>query len=105
MDGDLALCPRWRLTLDRPVTLRGSSSGQVVRTRTVYVTRGKGGCEGAPLMQVPVPSQPDSVPFVYNASPPVRPGSRVIRPPDPELHWTVLRVLEPVWFEQAHLER
>src|SRR5438309_9764483 len=32
-------CPRWRLTLDRPVTLRGKASGRIVRTETLYVAR------------------------------------------------------------------
>jgi hypothetical protein len=103
--GNLALCPRWRLTLDRPVTLRGTPSGQVARTQTVYVARSKGGCAGTALVQVPAPAQPATVPFMYVVIQPVRPGSRVVRPSDPELHWTVLRVLEPVWFEQARLER
>jgi hypothetical protein len=102
--GDLAICPRWRLTLDRPVTLRGTSSGQVVRTQTVYVTRSKGGCEGAPMMQIPVPSQPATVPFMYVVTEPVRPGSRVARPRDPKIRWTALRVVEPLWFEEARLE-
>jgi hypothetical protein len=104
IEADLAICPRWRVTLDRPVTLRGAASGQVVRTQTVYVTRDKGGCEGAPLVQLPVPSQPATVPFMYVVSEPVRPGSRVVGPPAPEFHWTALRVLEPLWFEEARLE-
>src|SRR5262245_15437147 len=66
----LAICPRWRLTLDRPVPLRGATSGQVVRTQRVYVTRGAGGCRGAPLLQVPTPKQPATVPFMYNAGRP-----------------------------------
>lgn len=102
--GDLALCPRWRLTLDRPVTLRATPSGRVARTQTVYVTRSKGGCEGAPLVQVPAPPQSATVPFMYVVQS-VRPGNRIIGLPDPELRWTVLRVLEPLWFEEARLER
>jgi hypothetical protein len=100
--GDLAICPRWRLTLDRPVTLRGTASAQVVRTDTVYVTRSNGGCWGAPLLQVPKPSQPETVPFQFLVAQPVPPRSRV-RPPAPELRWTTLRVLEPLWFEEARL--
>lgn len=102
--GHLALCPRWRLTLDRPLTLRGNASGHVIRTQTVYVTR-KAGCEGAPLVQVPAPTQPATVPFMYVVSQPLQPGSHVVKPPDPELRWTTLRAVEPLWFEEARLER
>lgn len=102
--GDQANCPRWRLTLDRPVSVRGTASGQVVRARTVYVARSKGGCAGAPLVQVPLPAQPATVPFMYVVNT-LRPGRHDVRPPDPELRWTTLRVVEPLWFEEARLER
>jgi hypothetical protein len=99
---DLAFCPRWRLTLDRPVALRGKASGHVVRTQTVYVTRDAGGCRGTPLLQIPTPAQPATVPFMYNASrPPL--ASRHVGPPAAEFRWTELRVLEPLWFEEARL--
>jgi len=99
---DLAICPRWRLTLDRPVSLRGTVSGHVVRTQTVYVTRGAGGCRGAPLLQVPTPTQPATVPLMYNASrPPL--ASRHVGPQAAEFRWTELRALEPLWFEEARL--
>src|SRR5262245_60960007 len=77
---DLAICPRWRLTLDRVVALRGMASGQVVRVQTVYVTRGTHGCSGAPQLQIPTPTQPATVPFVYDASRPPPPGSRYVGP-------------------------
>lgn len=100
--GDVAICPRWRLTLDRPVPLRGTASGQVVRTQTVYVTRGEGGCRGAPLLQVPTPTQPATVPFMYDASRPSL-GSGYIASRTAEFRWTELRVLEPLWFEEARV--
>ena len=99
---DVAICPRWRLTLDRPVPLRGTASGHVVRTQTVFVTRGAGGCRGAPLLQVPTPTQPATVPFMYNASRP-SPAGRYVGPRPAEFRWTELRVLEPLWFEEARL--
>ena len=93
-----AQCARWRLTLDRPVLLRGTSSHQVIRTRTVYAVRGEGGCRGNLILEIPKPSQPATVPFMYMV--PALPG----HPPltrDPELRWTTLRVVEPIWFEPA----
>ena len=102
--GDLPMCPHWRLTLDRPVTLRGTVSARVARTRTVYVARGKR-CRGAPLMQIPAPAQPTAVPFMYVVSHLARSGSPSVKPPDPELRWTTLRPVEPLWFEDARLER
>jgi hypothetical protein len=101
--GDLAICPRWRLTLDRRVTVRGSSSGRVVRTRTLYVTRSGSACYGVPLVQLPALAQPATVPFMYVQ--PVWPPRRMARPPDPELRWTTLRAIEPLWFEEARLAR
>lgn len=105
-------CSRWRLALDRTVTLRGMATGQLVRTRTVYVMRGKHGCDGTPTLQIPLPSQPTTLPFWYG----VRPGwprnwvlppvnGRPQRPPDPEMRTTALRVTEPVWFEEARPSR
>jgi hypothetical protein len=101
--GDLAICPRWQLTLDRPVTLRGMTSGQVVHTQVVYVTRSKGGCGGAPVLQIPTPAQPTTVPFLYDVSRPPPPGSRPAGPPASDFRWMTLRVLEPLWFEEARL--
>ena len=103
-------CPRWRLTLDRTVALRGVTSSRTVRTRTVYVARGDVGCDGAPTLQIPRPEQPTTLPFMYG----VRPGwsrdtvlapvnGRSVRPPDPEMRWLGLRVTEPVWFEGARI--
>jgi hypothetical protein len=103
-------CPRWRLTLDRAVTLRGLASDQVVRTRTVYVARSDNQCMGTPTVQIPRPVQPAVLPVMYG----VRPGlprslvlppvdGRPARVPDPEIRWTALRVTEPVWFEGARL--
>ena len=107
-----AICPRWRLTLDRPVALRGTQSGQVVRTRTLYVARGALGCEGAPVLQIPKPSQPTTVAFSYSIRP-VQPRDSVPssvkhRPPkfpDTQFRWTTLRVSEPIWFEDARVVR
>ena len=101
-------CPRWRLVLDRPVTLRGVSSGQVLRSTTVYVARGDNGCEGAPTLQIPRPVQPATLPFSYG----VRPGfprDTVLAPrnghpvdfPPPQMRSIALRVTAPVWFEEA----
>jgi len=97
---DLAICPRWRLTLDRPVTLRGANTGQVVRTQTVYVTRSESGCHGKPVLQIPKPSQPETIPFMYNANQP-RPGSRIVGPNNADFRWIALRVIEPIWFQSA----
>jgi hypothetical protein len=102
---DLAICPRWRLTLDRTVPLRGAVSGQAVRAQTVYVTRSRGGCRGAPLLQIPTPTQPTTVPFMYDASRPQPAGSRYVGPHIAAWRWTELRVLEPLWFEEARLGR
>jgi len=106
-----AMCARWRLTLDRPVMLRGTTTRQMIRTRTVYVSRGESGCYGAPELQVPEPSQPTTVPFIYwvrpaipdSGLPPV--NGRPVRLPNPEFRSTTLRVLEPIWFEPARLVR
>jgi hypothetical protein len=100
---DLAICPRWRLTLDRPVTLRGTTSGQVVRTEVVYVSRRTDGCHGDPVLQIPLPTQPATIPFVYYISHRPPPGTRIVAPPPPDDHWTTLRVVEPLWFEEARL--
>jgi hypothetical protein len=101
---DLAICPRWRLTLDRAVPLRRVTSGEVVRAQIVYVTRSESGCRGAPLLQVPTPTQPATVPFMYDASRPAPAGSRYLGPHAAEWRWTELRVLEPLWFEEARVE-
>jgi hypothetical protein len=100
-------CARWRLTLDRPVMLRGTSSHQVIHTRTVYVVRGESGCRGVPVLEIPKPSQPTTVPYMYMV-PGLHRDSVVPAPPghpphirDPELRWTTLRVVEPIWFEAA----
>jgi hypothetical protein len=104
--GGLADCPRWRLTLDRPVSLRGATTGRVVRTQTVYVTRARSGCRGAPVMQIPTPAQPTTVPYMYdaNANRPLPRNSRDLLRRRPDFRWTELRVLEPLWFEEARLE-
>jgi hypothetical protein len=102
-------CPRWRLTLDRVVTLRGLASGQVVTTRTVYVARGDNGCGGTPTLQIPRPTQPVTLPFsfgVRRGSITIRSPQRGLRPSDlPPIEFRVvaLRVIEPVWFEEARL--
>lgn len=101
--GHLAMCPRWRLTVDRPVTMRGIGSRQLVRTRTVYVTRKQDGCLGAPIVEIAMPVQATTVPFMYAVMPQL--GTRVPRPYDLELRWTTLRVVEPLLFEEARLER
>ncbi|MFN2563495.1 MAG: hypothetical protein ABR499_00620 [Gemmatimonadaceae bacterium] len=103
-------CPRWRLTLDRAVTLRGTASDQIVRTRTVYVARGDNGCAGAPALQIPRPVQPGTLPFMYGVLPGLR-RDFVLPPADvrpakvagAEIRWTALRVTEPIWFEGARL--
>lgn len=103
--GEIATCPRWRLTLDRPVTLHGASSGQSVSTSTVYVgSNGRGDCEGDPVLQIPQPGQPSIIPFMYIAGMP-KPNTRIMRMPAPDVRWTSLRVLEPLWFEEARVER
>jgi hypothetical protein len=97
------LCSRWRLMLDRAVALRGVTSGQLVRTRTVYVTAGESGCGGAATLQIPRPTQPATLPFQYG----VRhltsggPGG----PAPPEMRSIALRVTEPIWFEEARIHR
>jgi hypothetical protein len=106
------LCPRWRLTLDRAVTLRGMTSGQLVRTRTVYAARGDIGCAGAPTLQIPRPAQPTKLPSWYSVRPgmprdsvvPPR-GGRLAVVPLPEWRWTLLRVTQPIWYEAARLSR
>lgn len=100
---DLAVCPRWRLILNRPVMLRGIASGQVLRTQTVYVTRGTGSCRGAPQLQIPMRTQPATVPFMYNASLPPGAASRYLGPPAADFRRVELRVLAPIWFEEARL--
>lgn len=104
-------CPRWRLTLDRAVTLRGMRSGQVVRTRTVYVARGATGCAGALTLQIPRPAQPATLPFSYGVRPDESRHSAV--PPRrghparlqlPEMRSTALKVTEPIWYEAARLQ-
>lgn len=99
--GDEAICPRWRITLDRPATFRGATSGRVVHTRTVYVTRSTSGCRGAPVLQIPTQRQPTTVPFMYHVSPPPAPGRRFTVPRAVDFRWMTLRVLEPIRFEQA----
>jgi hypothetical protein len=102
-------CPRWRLTLDRLVRLRGMTSGQVVNTRTVYVVRGTDGCRGALAVQIPTPAQPTTVPFTYPV--PLRAprhgvlseSGRRVEYPTPELRVAAWRVAEPLWFEEARL--
>ena len=101
-------CMRWRLVLDRPVTLHGVASGQVLRTTTVWVARGDNGCAGAPTLQIPRSAQPTSLPLRYG----VRPGfprDTVLAPRDghpvefplPQMRSIALHVMEPVWFEEA----
>jgi hypothetical protein len=102
-------CPRWRLTLDRDVTLRGTVSRQVVRTRTVYVARGDNGCEGAPTLQIPRSTQPTTLPFWYGMRPPVphpvvpRQGPLPADLSPLETRRAALRVIQPIWFERARL--
>jgi hypothetical protein len=106
------LCPRWRLTLDRAVPLRGTTSGQVVRTRTVFVMAGEAGCGGAATLQIPRLTQPATLPYRYgvrlvsshDSVLPSRNG-RPAGPPPPEMRSTALRVTEPVWFEEARIQR
>jgi hypothetical protein len=87
---------RWRLTLDRPVRLRGVSSGQVVTTRTVYVARGTSGTDEVVSVQIPRPAQPHTILFHYI----VPTGIHV---PGAENRLTAIRVIEPLWFEPARL--
>lgn len=82
---------RWRLTLDRTLTLRGLSSGQVVRTRTVYVAPTFGVHGPVMTMQIARPAQPRAIRFDYV----VRFGQG--------LHQVMIPVLEPIWFESARL--
>lgn len=100
-------CPRWRLTLDRTVMLRGMTSGQVVRTRTVYVVAGDYGCGGAATLQIPRPAQPSTLPFLYGVRSIALPslGGQRAAPPPPEMRSTALRVTEPIWFEEARIHR
>jgi hypothetical protein len=100
-------CPRWRLTLDRTVTLRGNASGRIVRTQTVYVIRGPTGCGGDPRLQIPRPAQPPTVPvhyIVWQHRKPPMPGTRYAGPPPIGLRIAILDVLEPIWFEDARVE-
>jgi len=104
-----AHCPRWRLTLDRAVTLRGLVTGRVVRTSTVYVARGDNGCVGTPVLEIPTPSQPTTLPVQYviaqqrsNALPPRQPRGLATLPAPV---WMRLRVVEPIWFEPARTLR
>jgi hypothetical protein len=105
-------CPRWRLTLDQAVALRGMASGKVVDTRTVYVARGDSGCDGIPTLQIPQPTQPTTLPFLYGVRSgkardsvvPPRNGRPAALPP-PDMRWMALRVAEPIWFEEARLRR
>ncbi|MFN2567545.1 MAG: hypothetical protein ABR499_21325 [Gemmatimonadaceae bacterium] len=99
-------CPRWRLTLDRVVTLRGVTSGRIVDTRTVYVARAGSGCSGVPLLQIPQPRQPPTLASWYGvADGPPNPeplrGACLTVPPPSDTRCTELRVREPVWFEEA----
>lgn len=106
-----AECSRWHLTLDRAVTLRGLVTGQVVRTSTVYVTRGEDGCRGTPVLEIPKPSQPMTVPLMYfiphqgpdSLLPRQRRRPSEFRSPYPR--WTTVRVVEPIWFEPARTLR
>jgi hypothetical protein len=101
-------CPRWRLTLDRVVTLRGVTSGQIVDIRTVYVARAGGGCGGVPLLQIPQPTQPATLASWYGVADgtsnpePLR-GACLADPPPSGARCTELLVTEPVWFEEARL--
>lgn len=104
------LCPRWRLTLDRAVPLRGMASGQLVRTRTVYIVAGATACGGAATLQIPRPKQPATLPFGYGVRPassrdtdqPSR-GGRPAAPRPLEMRSTALRVTQPIWFEEARV--
>ena len=102
---EAAECVRWRLTLDRPVTLRGNASGQIVRTRMVYVTRAPTGCGGEPRLQIPKAGQPATAPLHYTVVDQPMPGSRFAGMPRIDIRVTTLQVLEPIWFEDARLER
>jgi hypothetical protein len=101
-------CPRWRLVLDRVVTLRGVTSGRIVDTRTVYVARADKGCGGVPLLQIPQPTQPPTLASWYRVEDrtpnraPLR-GACLAVPPPSDTRCTELRVTEPVWFEEARL--
>ena len=98
------LCSRWRLTLDRPVMLRGMSSGQVVRTRVVSVARNNSGCAGTPTLQIPLPTQPATLPYQYGviATPAAPPRADHPTAPLPlETRSISLRVTAPVNYEDA----
>jgi hypothetical protein len=105
-------CARWRLVLDRSVRLRSVPSGHVASSRVVYVVRGERGCSGALMLQIPKPAQPTTVPFSYLFRPPEL-RNVVIPPhnghpgtfPPPEIRWAAWRVTEPLWFEEARLDR
>src|SRR5690348_5616122 len=92
-----AQCSRWRLALDRPVRLRGLVTGQVVSTATVYVTRGDDGCRGAPVLEIPKPSQPATLPVTYMVprqirdTVVVRGRGRFPKAPPVDWRWTRLR--------------
>jgi hypothetical protein len=101
-------CPRWRLVLDRVVTLRGVTSGRIVDTRTVYVTRADMGCGGVPLLQIPQPTQPPTLASWYRVedgtpNPELLRGACLAVPPPSDTRCTELRVTEPVWFVEARL--
>jgi hypothetical protein len=101
------MCSRWRLTVDRPVVLRGMTSGQLVRTRIVYVARSDNGCAGIPTIQIPRPTQPATLKFWF-AVPPVAPRDSTVHgrraePSPHEMRPIALRVTEPIWFEEARL--
>lgn len=100
-----AECARWRLTFDRAVMLRGLVTGQVVSTTTVYVTRGQSGCLGKPVLEIPQPSQPPTLPVMYMVPHQWHNVRRPGRPPADASGfvpgWTRVRVVEPIWFEPA----
>jgi hypothetical protein len=106
-----AQCSRWRLTLDRAVTLRGLVTHRVVRTSTVYVTRGENGCHGAPVLEIPKLSQPPTLPLMYmvpyqgrdTLAPRQRRRPSELRGFNPG--WTTVRPVEPIWFEPARTLR
>ena len=101
-------CPRWRLVLDRLVTLRGVTSGRIVDTRTAYVARADVGCGGVPLLQIPRATQPPTLASWYGVADgtpnpePLRGACLAVQPPS-DTRCTELRVTEPVWFEEARL--
>ena len=104
-------CLRWRLTLDRPVLLRGRASGQIARTNTVYVARGPWGCDRTATMQIPRPLQPRTIHFLYDLWR-HKVGSKDPRPEHGgnlsslfKMRSTIVPVREPLWFEPAELVR